>query len=251
MKERIAPVKNLARLQELLESLKLRSSRLPGVGVVYGETGVGKSTGLTWAAVRENAAYVRALRVWSPSSMLDTICEELDIEASRNLARTLRAIVNELSAQNRMLILDEADYLVEKRSLLDTLRDLHDLSAMPLILVGMGDFVKKLKSRIDQKQFNGRIAFECAFQPLDADDTQRVVKDLSEVTIEDDLVAKLHAAAGGSIRLVCVGIERIERHAKHRGLKAIGSKAWGDKPLNIYETVDRPTRIAHDTTAAA
>lgn len=248
MKDKISKVKNIMRLAELGETLKHRGQRTPGIGVVYGDTGLGKSTGLTWYGVRqERAVYVRALQLWTPSLMLETLAAELDIEPDRSLGKTLNRVVAELAKQDRMVIVDEADYVVDQKRLINTLRDLHDLSTMPLILVGMGDFVKKLKTRVDQRQFTGRVAFEVEFTPLDLEDTTLLADDLLDgVELDDELLRKLHDTCEGSTRLVCVGLQRIETHARQKGLRKVTAKEWGDRPLNLMAVGERKTRIARD-----
>jgi|GEM_PF-199976 len=255
MKDVIAPVKNLLRLAELGESLKDRSLSTPGIGVVFGETGYGKTTGLAWYGVRqERAVYVRALQLWSPLTMLETIAGELDVQPDRSLAKTLTRIVGELVRQNRILIVDEADYVVDSKRLLNTLRDLHDLSTMPVILVGMADFVKKLRTRIDQRQFSGRVAFELEFKPLDLDDTHLLAKHLLAddrkpqamlPEIDDALLKRLHEASEGSARLVRVGLARIEQFALKRNLKKVGEAEWGKQPLHMMEAgIARANKLA-------
>lgn len=234
MKSAIAPVKNIKRLAELGETLKANANNLPGIAVAYGESGIGKSTGLTWLSTTKlNACYVRAMQVWSPTTMLQAIARELDIEPSRSLSTTIELIVGELSATNRPLIVDEADYVVDQARLLNSLRDLHDLSTMPLILVGMADFVRKLRTRTDQRQFAGRVALELEFEPLDFDDVRILTKTLSEVEIEEDLLERLHAKSAGVTRLVCVGISRIEMFARKAKLDSVSLKQWGDRALNL------------------
>ena len=234
MKTLIAPVKNIKRLAELGTELQARANMLPGIAVAYGESGIGKSTGLTWLSTTKiNACYVRAMQVWSPSSMLGAIATELDVEPARTLSDTIKLIVGELSRTDRPLIVDEADYVVDQPRLLNTLRDLHDLSTMPLILVGMQDFVRKLRTRTDQKQFSGRVALELEFKPLDLADTKVIAATLCEVEVEDDLLAQLHEKSQGVTRLICVGLARIETFAKNSGLKKVSARQWGDKPLNL------------------
>lgn len=235
MKAIIAPVKNIARLAELGTALQGRAGMLPGIAVAYGESGIGKSTGLTWLSTTKlNACYVRALQVWSPSSMLQAIAEELEIRPSRTLSATTKLIVAELSRTQRPLIVDEADYVVDQSRLLNTLRDLHDLSTMPLILVGMADFVRKLRTRSEQRQFAGRVALELEFSPLDFQDVAVVAKTLGEVEIADDLLKLVHERSQGITRLVCVGVSRIETFAKTIGLSRITAAHWSNKPLNLF-----------------
>lgn len=250
MKDKIAPVKNLLRLAELGLSLKDRSISTPGIGVVYGDTGFGKTTGLAWYGVRqERAVYVRALQLWTPLTMLETIAGELDVQTDRSLAKTLTRIVSELVAQNRMLIVDEADYVVGNVKLLNTLRDVHDLSTMPVVLVGMADFVKKLRTRMDQRQFSGRVAFELEFKPLDLDDTRLLAKELldDDVKIDDALLTRLHDACEGSARLVRVGLARIEAFARKKNLRKVTEGDWGAQALHLREAGVRQTRIASDS----
>jgi DNA transposition AAA+ family ATPase len=240
MKNEIVPVKNLQRLAELGDLLETRAARTPGVGVVHGDTGVGKSTGLTWYVGKKKAPYVRAMQLWTPSSMLAAIAQELDVAPHRDLARMTTEIVNALATQNSMLIVDEADYVVDQKRLLNTLRDIHDLSQVPLILIGMAEFVKKLSSRIDQRQFSGRIAFKVEFEPLDLEDATLLATTLLDgVKAEADLVKRLHEACEGSTRLITVGLQRIETFAKTKNLKIIGPREWGDRPLNLMGVAAR------------
>lgn len=234
MKDKIAPVKNLLNLAELGETLKDRTNRLPGIGVVVGDTGLGKSTGLTWYGVRKaKAVYTRALEVWTPSSMLRAIGTELGVTLPSSLADAIAIVVQHLGQQNRMLLIDEADYVVDKRKLLNTIRDLHDLSTMPVILVGMADFAKKLRARMDQRQFTGRVAFELEFKPLDLADTQLLAHELLDgVELDEPLMAHIHAGCEGSARLVCVALQRIETFAKKENKRVVTAKLWGDRPLH-------------------
>jgi len=234
MKNVIAPVKNIARLIELGEALTGQASSLPGIAVAYGESGIGKSTGLTWlCTTRINACYVRAMQVWSPSSMLATIARELDVEPAGRLYLTIERIVAELSASNRPLIVDEADYVVDQTRLLNTLRDIHDQSTMPLILVGMADFVRKLRTRTDQRQFSGRVSLEVEFKPLDLADVKTLARHLCEVEVADDLLKLVHEKSQGITRLVVVGLARIETFAKAADLDKINRAHWGDRALNL------------------
>src|SRR5699024_11974997 len=53
---------------------------MPGMGLVHGETGTGKTTALTWLRNRPhvNAVYVRALALWTPSDIGREACREAE-----------------------------------------------------------------------------------------------------------------------------------------------------------------------------
>ena len=240
MKDKIAPVKNVARLAEQGETLRTRNPRTPGIGVVSGEPGLGKSTALTWYGVRKaRAVFVRGMELWTPSAMLEAIADELGITIGRNLAKGAQRVVAALVEQNRMLIVDEADYVVEKRRLINTLRDIHDLAQTPMILVGMKDFVKKLKAALDQRQFADRVAFEMEFQPTDFEDTQLTAHELLDIEIDDELLRRVHVASDGNMRRIVVGLQRIETHFKAKGTRKATAQAWGNRPLNLRDPGNR------------
>jgi DNA transposition AAA+ family ATPase len=237
MRSVVAPISNIGKLAALGEALNDRSANLPGIAVAYGESGIGKSTGVTWlCSTKINACYVRAMQVWSPGSMLQAIVRELDIEAPHRLSQMIELIVSELSRTRRILIVDEADYIVDQVRLLNVLRDLHDLSTMPLILVGMGDFVRKLRTRADQRQFSGRVAFELEFAPLRLPDVKILADAMCEIEVVEDLLRRLHEESNGITRLVCVGLARIEAFARSSGLRSVSLKQWGARTFNLLSS---------------
>ena len=66
MRYKTVPVKNITRLSSAGDALMHRSRGLPGMGLIYGETGYGKSTATAWFVNQCDGVYVRAQRVWSP-----------------------------------------------------------------------------------------------------------------------------------------------------------------------------------------
>ncbi len=216
-------VKNIARLVEAWKALTNRGHGTPGIGLVRGRTGDGKSTAITWLGVQENAVSVRANALWTPSSMLTAICIEIGIPVRQSNAIKLSDIIGSLARSRRPLIVDEADYLADSKKLTETLRDIHDISTVPVILVGMSDLHHKLRNR---EQLTNRIAQEVVFRGTEMDDARKVATQLCEVKVGDDLLQKLHKDADKSIRRVVVGLHRIEHYARARGLRAMNLKDW-------------------------
>lgn len=226
MRSKIVPISNIMKLSEASNALINRAPGMPGMGLIEGQTGYGKSTAAAWQIVKVNGAYVRAIAVSTPSSLLEAICKELGIARRATHAATIEDIVQKLSETGRPLFVDEADYLVSKHRLIDTLRDIHDLSSVPVVLIGMHGFRRKITS---MPQLTGRIAQWVDFEASTIEDAQLLARELAEVTIAADLVRKLHAATHGSVRLIVNGLSRIEHFAKSRGLDKIG---LGDWPTN-------------------
>src|SRR4051812_45299093 len=136
MRSKIVPVSNISRLLEAANALLTRAYGMPGMGLIEGQTGYGKSTAVTWLAIRLNGVYVRALAATTPSSLLESICKELGIGKRATNIAAIEDIVQKLAETGRPLFIDEADYLADKRKLIETLRDIHDLATVPVVLIG-------------------------------------------------------------------------------------------------------------------
>lgn len=236
MLSKIVPVKNVAKLNDAGEALRRRPAGMPGMGLVHGETGYGKTTAVTWYANRCNAAYVRATSLWTPAAMLTKIAEELRIQAKGSCSQMMDSIIEALALSNRALFVDEADYLVDNKRMTESLRDLHDMATVPVILIGMGGIDQKLSHR---KQLTGRVMQDVRFQPLDLEDARSLANANCEVKVADDLLERLHRQSNGSARLLIVGLARIEQRARIMGASEIGSSSWGK--ADGFFTGDAPT----------
>lgn len=233
MRHSTVPINAIFQLQAAGDALINRPQGMPGIGILVGATGYGKTTATAWYCVKKHGIYVRAMSVWTPKTMLSAIAAELDIQVKgelKNNSVLLENIVSELSACGRPLFIDEADYVVEKSALVNVLRDIHDLSTAPIILVGMSGFEKKLNH---SPQFTGRIARWVRFDGISPEDARLMADELCEVTVESCLLAKLYAAAtpkgaetGCEVRRFVVGLNTIEALAKRLGLESISERDW-------------------------
>ncbi|WP_435100790.1 AAA family ATPase [Arhodomonas sp. AD133] len=223
MRHRIVPVKNVARLSEASDALIQRGLGMPGMGLIWGHTGYGKTTAATWLINRVNGVYVRPIATTTPSTFLGSILRELDQEPKGSCAQMVERIVERLATSMRPLFVDEADYVADSKKLTETLRDIHDLSTVPVVLIGMAGIQRKLAQR---QQLAGRIAQWVEFTAADLEDARALADGLCEVGVADDLLERLHRASGGEIRRITVGLGRIEQHAKARSLDVIGAADW-------------------------
>lgn len=231
MKSEVLKVKNVARLIVAGESLTSRTYGMPGMGLIYGHTGAGKTTATTWYVNKCHGVYVRAMSLWSPSSMMKAISRELDIAPVRSLSDMADNIVLKLAETGRPLFIDEADYVIEQKRMVEALRDLHDLSTVPVILIGMAGIQRKIQMR---KQVSGRLAQWVEFTPCDLDDVQILASGLCEIEVADDLLACLHQKTRGLARNVVVGLSRIEERGKKQGKSGMKLADWPkDEPFFV------------------
>jgi hypothetical protein len=226
MRNKLAPVKNVAALQAAFETLATRDPGIPGMGLVHGFTGAGKTTAISWLVNRTRGVYARAFGTWTPHSMLGSIMHELGAEPLQRSANMIKYIADELAAQNRPLFVDEANYIASDTKMLDTLRDIHDVSNAPVILIGHEGTEKRL---VHRAQLARRISQWVEFKPLDLDDAAVLASTVCEVSIATDLLEELHSHAKGSIGLMTVGLSRIEALAKAQSWKTVDGSTWNGR----------------------
>lgn len=228
MRHQLAMVKNLSRLDSSYEALAARDPGVPGMGLLYGFTGAGKTTALAWLVTRVRGVYLRATACWTPSALLGALMLELGAAPLGRNAAMLAHSVRELTATRRPLFVDEVDYLVRDPRMLDTLRDLHDLSAVPVVLCGMEGLERQL---VHRPLLARRITQWVEFAPADREDARILADTVCEVALADDLVEALHREAKGSIGLMVVGLSRIEALAKAQGWAEVDQAHWRGRPF--------------------
>ncbi len=226
MRNRLALVKNVVRLQEAYTALEGRDAGIPGMGLIYGFTGAGKTTSVAWLVNRVRGVYVRALSTWSPTAMLGAIMTELGAAPLGRSAPMVQYITQTLAASGRPLFIDESDYLLGNISMLETLRDIHDVAGVPVLLIGMEGIERRL---IHRQQLARRISHWVEFLPMDLDDARVLADTICEVCVSDDLLHHLHQTASGSMGLMVVGLSRIEALARAQQWHSIDLKGWGNR----------------------
>ncbi|MFO1417287.1 MAG: ATP-binding protein [Methylotetracoccus sp.] len=237
MKYRIAPVNNIERLKLAYQMLEDAPHGVPRMGLVYGFTGVGKTTAISWLMTQTDAIVVKASPTWSLHSMLAKIMVEIGIAPMGRSADMEEAIVEKMQKDQRPLFVDEADAFTDPQvrgdrsyAILETLRSIHDMSKMPVMLIGMDGIERRLASR---HQLMRRISQWVKFEPATLADARILSDTVCEVHVADDLLSRLCETSGGSIGLMMVGLSRIERSAKASMLASIGLDVWGNRPFNL------------------
>lgn len=223
MKHKIIPVKNVARLASAYQALEDRPLNTPGMGLVWGDTGRGKTTATTWLINRCNGIYVRALALWNATAMIRAIAEELDIDSKGTRAVIEMRVIEKLAETQRPLFVDEADHIVGNEQMMETLRDIHDLSTVPVVMIGMGQMRKKIAR---YAQLENRIMHWIEFAPCDHEDAVTMARGMCEVEIEDELLDELISMTRGEIRRLVVGLAQIENEAKSQGIEIIGKSQF-------------------------
>ena len=111
------------------------------------------------------------------------------------------------------------------------LRDVYDLSKVPVVLVGMQDAPRILRSHPRLLRHRRRVARWVEAGPLALDELKRVAEELCEVTVGERLLERLHEESRGNMGLAVVGLGAIERVGKSNDAPRVSESMMQDVSL--------------------
>ncbi|WP_320152531.1 AAA family ATPase [uncultured Tolumonas sp.] len=224
----VAPVKNVIALQDVIDSLSNRDYGVPGIGLVYGPSGLGKTTGVTHVFNQVNGIYVSMRKTDTATSLLSRVMDELGATPLPRVSRMVDYIVEQMSMHERMLFIDEADYLMDDLRMLETVRDIYDATEVPVVLIGMEQIARKISRH---KQFFNRISEWAEFKPADIDDVCIMSEALLPhyIKVDVDLLEDLRQKTAGELRRITIGLKRIEKLALANEIDLVTCEHWGDQ----------------------
>jgi Cdc6-like AAA superfamily ATPase len=181
--------KNVKNFIGLIENLLAKPANLPRMALVYGEPGLGKSQTALWLACQYDSVYIRCTNLMTGRWLLEEFVKELE-EVPRYLTSdNFNLCVKSLKASQKVVIIDEIDYLVNDKRSIETLRDIHDKTNCPIIFVGMDLAHKKLERF---KHLFDRFSEIVKFETFNIADVKEILDKLSEVKFSAEAIELLH-----------------------------------------------------------
>ncbi len=199
---------NIRNLKGALAALQARNATLPGLGLITGPAGLGKTQAVRWYSTQYDTPYIRALATWTQRRMLQEICAELMQTPEYQTGKVFDQVKQELIARPRLIFIDEADFLTSNWKMLETIRDLHDLTGSSFVMVGMGEISGKLARH---HQVWSRISQAVEFLPLTAQEIAFVARELTGLDLAGEVVGDLKKLTRGYFRDVMVSLSSLER----------------------------------------
>lgn len=223
MKNIFVKTKNVKAFISLATKLNNAPKNAPKMGLVFGEPGLGKTNAILWWAIKQDALLITAKNGMSSRWFLTELVTELGESPHYCTHILFEQAIRHLLEHPRMLIIDEVDYLINSSRAIETIRDLHDRTGIPVLLVGMGMIDKKL---IRYKHLFDRIVEIYRFTPFDIDDVKEIVNTLSDVQIENEVIEKLQQKANRFRQIVKL-ITKMENMAETNGYTKITNVEMG------------------------
>lgn len=248
---RWAPTANVSLAAAALEQALHRSANLPGMVVLYGPSGGGKSMAASYCANKFEGVYVECRSYFTRKTFVEAILKEMGVKADRTLAEMMEQAAEQLDLSQRPLIIDEMDHLVDKNAI-EIVRDLHEMCHATMLLIGEDQFPGKLLRR--SERFHNRVLHWLRAQPTSIADCRQLARfyvrgaENKEIAVADDLQQVLLKASGALARRVCVNLEKVRQHCAKQGLKQIDLETWGKRPFYTGEAPRRRPGSDDDAT---
>lgn len=217
MKTAFVKTKNVRGFINLIYNLKNKPDNISKIGLIYGEAGLGKTKTAQYLAIKFDAIYVRAINSMTPKWLMEEIAKELDEIPRFFTADIFRQCVNTLRQNPQIIIIDEIDYLLKDFKTIEILRDLHDETGVPIILVGMDLAKHKLKK---YTHLYDRISEIYHFTEFDFKDIKQITEELSEVEIADCAIKVILSKATRFRQIVQI-TDKFEQAAQANSLTQI------------------------------
>ncbi len=236
---RVANISNLHLVTVAAEKLQTRVNGLPGIGVIYGDAGRGKTIACSALANQMRGYYVQVMSAWNRKTLLEKILFEMGIKPLGTIPALLDQVCEQMAASGRPLIIDEFDHCLQKAGMVELVRDIYEGSQGTLILVGEEQVPQKMKK---WERLHSRVLAWIPALPASMDDARKLSPIYCpNVTIADDLLARVVELAHGSIRRVCVNLTRIHEEAMLKAEAEMTLAKWGDLELYTGDAQKRRT----------
>lgn len=222
MRNIFASTSNTEAFSDLCNSLERRDRGIPGLGLVFGEPGLGKTrTGIRYAD-QVGAVFIRALATATLRSFLEDLVIELGQEPMFRAADLYRQAERALLTKPRLVIVDEIDRLASSWQSIEVLRDLTDQTGVPILMIGMDTSERKL-ARFRHLYYRMK-AHIMRFTPLSEADLRRFTDQVCEVQLEDSAIAEIQKITGGRIGDIIAELYKAERIARANDFNSIEAK---------------------------
>lgn len=214
---------NVLEFFNVAEKLQVVESGLPGMGLIHGVKGLGKTTvAIHYAAQKDNnAIYVRGKSDWRYGWMMDEMLFELGVTPRRGEKAKHDDLVGALLDYPRLIIVDETNII--KSSLLETLRAIHDLTQNPFLFIGHEGVSDRL---MRMGPFFNRIIYKSELKPLRLEDLEIYCAEALDVPIDGDVIQSVLTRASGNFRKSVAQLKNLEDQAKVRGVDRISLKIF-------------------------
>lgn len=224
---KIVPLTNVGLLSAALDRAMKRPIGLPGLVVMYGASGLGKSVAAASNANQHRAYYVECRDTWTKKAFLLAILREMAIAPARTLSEMVDQVAEQLSRSGRPLMVDDVQYLLDK-AVANVLTDIYNASQGTIVLIGEEGVAASLARM--ERLHNRVLEWVPAQQATLADVKKLATASYPNLQMADDLLADLTKTVKGCLRRVAVNLYRVSSEISAANQTTVDLASWGNRP---------------------
>jgi hypothetical protein len=224
-------------LTEIQKLLKRPKREMVGLGMIYGDPGLGKSRLAKYVSYRKGYIYIRleasdtaksfAQKLWKGLKYQLNLTTEAEGELGNAPAGSTNSTIGLcirilMDAPDSVIMIDEFDNAMPNRELRETVRDIVDQTYATVILIGMRSVREKLERT--NPHFFDRSNFFCEFQPLNLDDVTAICNQVSDYELSPKLIETAWRVSGGQFRRLVKTILLFEDKIKNQKAMQLSAK---------------------------
>lgn len=221
-------VANAKAYMDGIQALKDRGATEASWMLTTASPGLGKSGTMEWYSVQSDSPLVRCKAGWTVPWCLRDIALALHLEPKHSAKANFDLIMGELVARETILMVDEINHAAKTLKVLETLRDLTDMSQTMLIAGGHRGTENTLKAH---KQIYSRISSFVEFSHANLEDVQILFHSMCDVAISECAAAEILRQTGGLYREIMNTITRVEHIGKRNKVQTVTADIIGTKRL--------------------
>jgi len=226
-------VNNAKAFLDGIQALKERGAVEASWMLATAVPGLGKSGTMEWYAIQNDYPYVRCMAGWSVHWMVQDIVRALQLEPKSRTQANIDLIVAELvnrslAGKEQIILVDEINHAAKTIKVLETLRDITDLTQVMLVAGGHKGTENTLKAH---KQIYSRISSFVEFTHATREDVKILFGTMCDLDITDCAADEILRQTGGLYREIMNTITRVEQLGKRNKVKLVSADIIGDRRL--------------------
>ncbi|WP_164561560.1 AAA family ATPase [Nitratidesulfovibrio vulgaris] len=190
---------NVTRLRAAVKQAEDTERGRPGMVAVWGEAGAGKTIAAHSLYAQRGGVFLRAMEGMSQHAFLQELCWEVKGTRPHGSHRCRADILRALEEDPATVYVDEADRLDLRR--LEDLRDIHDITGCPVVLIGEQHLPGKLAERT---RIDDRIPeeYRVPFSGITPRDVSLFALEAAEIVLTPGAAGLIHKQAKGNFRRI-------------------------------------------------
>ena len=215
MRDTIIETEAMSRFDNAVDEVAAADHGLSGFILAYGQAGRGKSVAAKRYAKERGGTLIHVWQGWSQTAFLQNLL--FAIRGGEDMprhsgTRCKEQIVRVLEDDRRLLFVDEADRLRIDR--IEDLRDIHELTGVPVELIGEESIIGMLAER---RRIWSRVINEVEFVPASPAEVALYAMRSTGLDIPMQLASEIARRTEGDFRLIRNMVFQLEKSAKASG----------------------------------